>query len=104
MNKVRIKIVFKSFDSRVLDKFVKEVVISAKRNGGVVNGPIFLPNRTSRYIVNRSPHCHKKSREQFEIVRHKRLMEISSLGTQLMQMLSNLLLPAGVHAKVSVVE
>ncbi len=102
MNKARVKIKLRSYDSRLLDKFVREVVMTAKRNGAVVNGPIPLPKKISRFTVNRSVHVHKKSREQFQYVVYKRLLKISSFNAQLMQTLTNFQLPAGVNVKVEV--
>jgi len=102
MNKARVKIRLKSFDSRLLDKFVREVVMTAKRNGAVVVGPVPLPKKISRFTVNKSVHVHKKSREQFEYVVYKRLLRISSFSAQLMNTFTDFQLPAGVEAKVEV--
>ena len=70
-----IRIRLKAFDHRVLDVSTKEIVNTAKRTGADVRGPIPLPTRIERFTVNRSPHVDKKSREQFEIRTHKRLIE-----------------------------
>ena len=75
-NKQKIRIKMKSYDHRLLDKSVVEVVNVAKRTGARVVGPIPLPTKISRFTVLRSPHVDKKSREQFEIRIHKRLLDI----------------------------
>ena len=66
----------KAFDHRILDNSTKEIVNTAKRTGAQVRGPIPLPTRIERFTVNRSPHVDKKSREQFEIRTHKRVLDI----------------------------
>src|SRR3990170_333918 len=71
-----IRIRLKAFDHRVLDQSTQEIVNTAKRTGAQVRGPIPLPTRIERYTVNRSPHIDKKSREQFEIRTHKRVLDI----------------------------
>ncbi len=71
-----IRIRLKAFDHRVLDQSTREIVSTAKRTGAQVRGPIPLPTRIEKVTVNRSPHIDKKSREQFEIRTHKRLLDI----------------------------
>ena len=71
-----IRIRLKAFDHRVLDASTIEIVNTAKRTGANVRGPIPLPTRIERYTVNRSPHVNKKSREQFEMRTHKRMLDI----------------------------
>ena len=71
-----IRIRLKAFDHRVLDVSTVEIVNTARRTGASVRGPIPLPTKFERYTVNRSPHVDKKSREQFEIRTHKRLLDI----------------------------
>ena len=71
-----IRIRLKAFDHRVLDQSIREIVSTAKRTGAQVCGPIPLPTRIEKFTVNRSPHVDKKSREQFEIRTHKRLLDI----------------------------
>lgn len=100
MKKIRIKL--KSFDSSLLDRSAKDIVMTAKRNGAVVKGPIPLPTRINRYIVNRSPHIFKKSREQFQIATYKRLLELSSFNAHLLSTFTDLQLPAGVEINVEV--
>ena len=74
MATTRIRIRLKSFDYRLLDKAAGEIAETASRTGSRVAGPIPLPTKIERYTVNRSPHCDKKSMEQFEIRTHKRLL------------------------------
>jgi small subunit ribosomal protein S10 len=76
MDSQNIRIRLKAFDHRVLDQSTGEIVNTAKRTGAQVRGPIPLPNRIEKYTVLRGPHVDKKSREQFEIRTHKRLLDI----------------------------
>ena len=76
MQSQNIRIRLKAFDHRVLDASTREIVNTAKRTGAEVRGPIPLPTRIERFTVNRSPHIDKKSREQFEMRTHKRLLDI----------------------------
>ena len=95
-----IRIRLKSFDHRLIDKSAKEIVETAKRTGAQVRGPIPLPTRIERFTVNRSPHIDKKSREQFEIRTHKRLIYISEPTTKTVDALSKLNMPAGVDIRI----
>ena len=81
MDNQNIKIRLKAFDHGVLDKSSVEIVDTAKRTGAMVKGPIPLPTNNEKFTVLRSPHVNKKSREQFEIRTHKRLIEICLLYT-----------------------
>ena len=76
MKEQNIRIRLKAYDHRVLDTSAKEILETAKRTGADVRGPVPLPTRIERFTVLRSPHIDKKSREQFEIRTHKRLMDI----------------------------
>ena len=96
--KIRIRLT--AYDHRVLDTSVKEMVETVKRTGGRVAGPIPLPTRTERYTVNRSPHVDKKSREQFEIRTHKRLLDILDPTQQTIDALGKLELAAGVDVEI----
>jgi small subunit ribosomal protein S10 len=96
--KIRIKL--KSYDYRILDQSTAEIVKTAKRTGSKVMGPIPLPTTKNRYTVLRSPHVDKKSREQFEIRTHKRLLEILEPSTQTIEELMKLDLPAGVDVEI----
>ena len=96
----RIRIRLKAYDHRVLDQSTTEIVDTAKRTEAVVHGPIPLPTRIERYTVLRSPHIDKKSREQFEIRTHKRLIDIVMPTAKTIDALNKLSLPAGVDIKI----
>ena len=100
MQNQKIRIWLKAFDHRVLDQSVGEIVSTAKRTGAQVKGPIPLPRRINRYTVLRSPHIDKKSREQFEIRTHKRLIDIVDPTPQTVDALMKLDLSAGVDIKI----
>ncbi len=97
-----IRIRLKAFDHRVLDQSAREIVSTAKRTGARVRGPIPLPTRTERFTVLRSPHIDKKSREQFEIRTHKRLLDIVDPTPQTVDALMKLDLAAGVDVEIKV--
>ncbi len=96
----RIRIKLKSYDYRILDKAVAEIVESARNTGASVVGPIPLPTRIRKFTVNRSVHVNKKSREQFEIRIHKRLLDILEPTQQTIDALGKLSLPAGVDVEI----
>ena len=96
----RFRIRMEAFDHSVLDQSALEIVDTAKRTGAEVHGPIPLPTRIERYTVLRSPHIDKKSREQFEIRPHKRLIDIVQPGPKTIDALNKLSLPAGVDIKI----
>lgn len=96
----KIRIRLKAFDHRLLDKSVKEIVDTARRTGATIKGPIPLPTRINRFTVLRSPHVDKKSREQFEIRTHKRLMDIMEPSQNTVDALMKLDLPAGVDVEI----
>ena len=100
MDSTNIRIRLKAFDHRVLDQSTGEIVHTAKRTGAQVRGPIPLPTRIERYTVLRSPHIDKKSREQFEIRTHKRLVDILQPTPQTVDALMQLDLPAGVDVEI----
>ena len=100
MEAQNIRIRLKAFDHRLLDLSTKEIAGTAKRTGAEVRGPIPLPTRVERYTVNRSPHIDKKSREQFEIRTHKRIIDIYSPSSKSVETLMKLDLPAGVDVKI----
>ncbi|WLD10793.1 30S ribosomal protein S10 [Planctellipticum variicoloris] len=89
-----------AYDHSVLDQSVSEIVDTAKRTGAIVHGPIPLPTRIERYTVLRSPHIDRKSREQFEIRTHKRLIDILQPTGKTIDALNKLSLPAGVDVKI----
>jgi small subunit ribosomal protein S10 len=95
-----IRIRLKAFDHRVLDQSTSEIVNTAKRTGAQVRGPIPLPTRIERFTVNRSPHIDKKSREQFEIRTHRRLLDIVDPTPQTVDALMKLDLAAGVDVEI----
>jgi len=96
----RIRIKLRAFDHRILDQSVWEIVSTARRTGAVVSGPIPLPTVINKYCVLRSPHIDKKSREQFEIRTHKRLMDIVEPTQQTIDSLMKLDLSAGVDVRI----
>ena len=95
-----IRIRLKAFDHRVLDTSAKEIVNTAKRTGAQVRGPIPLPTHIDRYTVLRSPHVNKKSREQFEMRTHKRVLDIVEPTAQTNDALMKLDLSAGVDVEI----
>ena len=99
----RIRIRMEAYDHEVLDRTAQEIVETAERTGAQVNGPIPLPTRIERYTVLRSPHIDRKSREQFEIRTHKRLVDIlQPTGKTIEALNKGLSLPPGVDIKIRV--
>ena len=96
----RMQIRMEAFDHEALDQSSLDIVETAKRTGAQVAGPIPLPTRIERYTVLRSPHVDKKSREQFEIRTHKRIIYISEPTPKTVDALSQLNMPAGVHIRI----
>ena len=96
----KIRIRLKAYDSRVLDQSATEIVDTAKRTGARVAGPIPLPTVINKYTVLRSPHIDKKSREQFEVRTHKRLIDILEPTQQTVDSLMKLDLSAGVDVEI----
>ena len=96
----KIRIRLKAYDHRLLDQSASEIVDTAKRTGANVAGPIPLPTRVNRYTVLRGPHVDKKSREQFEIRTHKRLLDILEPTQQTLDALMRLDLSAGVDVEI----
>lgn len=92
----------KSFDHYLIDKSAERIVRTVKQTGALVSGPIPLPTKRSIFTVNRSPHVDKKSREQFELRVHKRLIDIYSSSQRTIDALMKLELPAGVDVEVKV--
>jgi small subunit ribosomal protein S10 len=91
-----------AYDHDILDKSALDIVDTAKRTGARVSGPVPLPTRIERYTVLRSPHTDKKSREQFEIRTHKRLIDITEPTAKTVSTLSKLTMPVGVEIKIKV--
>ncbi len=102
MARQKIKIRLKAYEPAVLDRSAQMIVQTAMRTGALVRGPVPLPTRRSVYTVLRSPHVDKKSREQFEIRIHKRLIEIENATSQTTDFLKKLTLPASVDVEIKV--
>ena len=100
MLRERIRIRLKAYDFRILDQSASEIVETAKRTGAQVAGPIPLPTVQNSFTTLRSPHVDKKSREQFEIRTHKRLLDILEPTQQTVDALMKLDLPAGVDVEI----
>ena len=102
MENQTIRIRLKAYDHRLLDQSTGEIVSTAKRTGAQVRGPIPLPTRIQRVTVLRSPHIDKKSREQFEIRTHKRLLDIVDPTARTVDELKKLNLPSGVDITIRI--
>ena len=100
MDNQNIRIRLKAFDHRILDQSTSEIVNTAKRTGASVRGPIPLPTDMRRFTVLRSPHIDKKSREQFEMRTHKRLLDIIDPTPQTVDALMKLDLAACVDVEI----
>jgi small subunit ribosomal protein S10 len=96
----KIRIRMEAYDHRALDTSAKEIVEQARRTNARVSGPVPLPTRIERYTVLRSPHVNKKSREQFEMRTHKRLIDIHEANARTVEALNRLVVPAGVFVKI----
>ena len=96
--KIRIKL--NSYDSRIIDLSCDKIVDTAVRTGASVVGPIPLPTRIERFTVIRGPHIDKRSREQFELRTHKRVIDVINPTASTVESLSNLSLPAGVNLSI----
>jgi small subunit ribosomal protein S10 len=97
----KIRIRLKAYDHKLLDQSANDIVMTVKKTGARVAGPIPLPTRIRKYTVLRSPHIDKKSREQFEVRVHKRLVDILDPTQQTVDSLMKLDLSAGVHVEIS---
>jgi small subunit ribosomal protein S10 len=102
MENQRIRIRLQAYDHRLLDQSVKEIVNTAKRTGASVRGPIPLPTYIQKFTVNRSPHIDKKSREQFEMRTHKRVIDIVDWMPQTVDALMKLDLASGVDVEIKI--
>jgi len=96
--KIRVKL--KSFDAKLLDQSAEKIVSTTNRSGAKVAGPVPLPTDIEKFCVLRSPHVNKKSREQFEIRTHKRLIDIINPNSDTVEALMKLELPAGVSVDI----
>jgi small subunit ribosomal protein S10 len=95
-----IRIRLKAFDHRLIDKSAREIVETAKRTGATVKGPVPLPTNIERYTVLISPHVNKDARDQYELLTHKRLMDIVDPTDKTVDALMKLELPAGVDVQI----
>jgi len=96
----KIKIRMEAYDPEILDKSALELVKTAKETGAQVSGPVPLPTKIERYTVLRSPHVDKKSREQFEVRTHKRLIYLLETSQKTVEALTKLNMPAGVEIRI----
>ena len=101
-NMQRIRIRLQSYENRMLDQSVNEIIETAKNTGSMIAGPVPLPTRIERFTVNRSPHVDKKSMEQFEIRTHKRMIDIINPTGRTGDELKKLNLPAGVDISIKI--
>lgn len=97
-HKIRIKL--KSYDQNLVDKSAEKIVKSVKPTGAFVNGPICLPTQKKIFTILRSPHVNKKSRDQYELRIHKRLLYIYSLSSKTIDVLMKLEIPSGVEIEI----
>lgn len=100
MKKQKIRLTLKSYDHQLLDSAVNQIVMTAKRTGSKIVGPVPMPNRKQIFTVLRSPHVNKKSREQFQLSTHKRVVDIVSPAEQTMDALMKLNISAGVDVEI----
>ena len=100
MDKQSIRIRLKAYDHKLLDQSTVEIINTAKRTGAKISGPIPLPTKKNKYTVLRSPHVDKKSREQFEIRTHKRLIDIINPTPQTVDALMKLDIASGVDVEI----
>ncbi|RMG68830.1 MAG: 30S ribosomal protein S10 [Calditrichaeota bacterium] len=95
-----IRIKLKAYDHHLIDKSAEKIITTAKTTGALISGPIPLPTKRSVFTVLRSPHIDKKSREQFEVRIHKRLIDIHNATNKTIDQLMKLELPAGVDIEI----
>ena len=100
IKKQKIRLTLRSYDHQLLDKAVRQIVLTVKRTGSDLVGPIPLPNKRRCFTVLRSPHIDKKSREQFELTSHKRILDIVSPSDQTMDALMKLNISSGVDVEI----
>lgn len=100
MKKQKIRLTLKSYDHQLLERAVKLIVTTAMRTGSSVGGPVPLPNKTMCFTVLRSPHVNKKSREQFELTVHRRIVDIIAPSDQTMDALMKLSISSGVDVDI----
>ncbi|HXF43903.1 MAG TPA: 30S ribosomal protein S10 [Candidatus Paceibacterota bacterium] len=100
MTKDRVRLRIRAYDARLIDSSARQIIEAIRRQGGEVIGPIPLPTEIRRYTVNRSTFVHKKSREQFEMRVHKRLIDIPNPNQKIIESLTDLNLPGGVDVEI----
>jgi len=100
MKKSKIRLTLKSYDHQLLDKAVKQIVLTVKRTGSDMVGPVPMPNRRQCFTVLRSPHVNKKSREQFELTTHRRILDIVAPSDATMDALMKLSISSGVDVEI----
>lgn len=100
MKKQKIRLTLKSYDHQLLDKATKQIVSTVKRTGSQLMGPVPMPNKKRCFTVLRSPHIDKKSREQFELTTHSRIMDIIAPSDQTMDALMKLNISSGVDVEI----
>ena len=100
MTKEKIRVKLRGFDVELIDQSSKAIVQTVQKAGARVSGPIPLPTRINKVTVLRSPHVNKKSREQFEMRTHKRLIDIHEANARTVEALNRLVVPAGVFVKI----
>ncbi|MEX0672214.1 MAG: 30S ribosomal protein S10 [Candidatus Babeliales bacterium] len=100
MKKPKIRLTLKSYDHQLLDQSVKQIVSTVRRTGSQLVGPVPLPNRRRCFTVLRSPHIDKKSREQFELTTHRRILDIVAPSDQTMDALMKLSISSGVDVEI----
>jgi len=100
MNVQKIRVRLRAFDAEIIDQSAKSIVNAVTRAGARVSGPVPLPTKINKYTVLRSPHVNKKSREQFEMRTHKRLIDIINPTSDTINALMKLELPAGVDVEI----
>lgn len=99
-NRQKIRIKIRAYDYKIIDQAAKTIIETARRSGAQVFGPIPLPTAKRKYTVNRSTFVHRKSKEQYEMRVHKRLIDIIEPTAQTVELLTNLSLPTGVDVEI----
>tara|TARA_Y100001937_G_scaffold122491_2_gene183707 strand:+ start:69343 stop:69648 length:306 start_codon:yes stop_codon:yes gene_type:complete len=96
----RIRVKLKAFDHKLIDRSAAEIVATARRTGAEISGPIPLPTRVEKFTILRSVHVNKKSRDQYEVRTHKRMIDIMNTNPDTVDALMKLQLPAGVSVDI----
>ncbi len=101
--KQRIRIRIQAYDHKLIDQSVKQIVETIERYGVNIRGPVPLPTETHKYTINRATFVHKKSRDQYEMRIHKRLIDILDPGSKVIDALMELNLPAGIDIEIKMI-